>query len=335
MATIKDVARQAGVGLGTVSRVLNDSGYVSQEARQRVLEAVRMLNYVPNAQARAMMTRRTMMLGVVLPDLTNPYFPSLVRGIVDEARQRGYTVILLETNWQPANEQQAVDTLRRQSVDGVILLDVSLSDLLSNTLMQAGIPVVLVGRGGEHQDVAQIMVNNYNGATEAMRWIFSRGHTQVGFLCGSKDVVSARQRIRAYLDGMGWNDISVDEAEMHPELPIVAANYSFELGREAAQLLLQKYPAVTCIFAANDLSALGALSYLTARGISVPDDMAVVGFDDILMASLVHPPLTTIRQPVYDMGQAGARLLLERIERPESEIRRLVFDPALVVRQSC
>jgi DNA-binding LacI/PurR family transcriptional regulator len=335
MATIKDVAQRAGVGQGTVSRVLNGSGYVSEDARQRVLDAVQALNYVPNAQARAMMTRRTMTLGVVLPDLTNPYFPSLVRGIQDEARRNGYIAILVETDWQPGNERQAVDTLRRQSVDGAILVDVTLSELLTSTLVSADIPVTLIGRGVERQDIAQVTVNNYKGAAEALQWIYSRGHRKIGFIAGPENAASARQRLRAYLDCMGWEAILTDEIANHPELPIVPADYSFEKGREAAEILLHKHPDLTCIFAVNDLSALGALSYLAAQGIGVPEQVAIVGFDDILMASLVHPPLTTMHQPVYDMGVAGARLLIERVENPQSEVKRLVFDPVLVVRQSC
>ncbi len=335
MATMKDVAQRAGLGMGTVSRVLNGSGYVSEEARQKVLDAVRDLNYVPNAQARAMMTRRTMTLGVAFPDLTNPYFPGMVRGIEDEARRNGYTVILLETDWQPANERQAIDILRRQSVDGTILVDVTLSDLLTNVLMAANVPVVLIGRGVERQDVSHITVNNYKGATEAMQWMFSRGHRRIGFLAGPEHAASAKQRLRAYLDVMGWEAILADELALHRELPIVQTDYSFEKGREATEQLLQEHPDLTCIFGVNDLTALGALSYLTAQGIAVPEKVAVVGFDDILMASLVHPPLTTMHQPVYDMGLAGARLLIERIKNAESETRRLVFDPMLVVRQSC
>ena len=335
MTTIKDVAQRAGVGQGTVSRVLNGSGYVSEEARQRVLEAMQALNYVPNAQARAMMTKRTMTLGVALPDLTNPYFPSLVRGIQEEARRHGYTAIMVETDWQPGNERQAVDILRRQSVDGAILVDVTLSELLTNTLISANVPVVLIGRGVERQDVSQILVNNYKGATEAMQWIFSRGHRKVGFIAGPENAASARQRLRAYLDSMGLEAILADDIENHPELPIAPADYTFEKGREAAEILLTRHPDLSCIFAVNDLSALGALSFLAAKGISVPEQVAIVGFDDILMASLVHPPLTTMHQPVYDMGVTGARLLIERIEHAESEVKRLVVDPALVVRQSC
>ncbi|EFH79968.1 LacI family DNA-binding transcriptional regulator [Ktedonobacter racemifer] len=335
MATIKDVAQRAGLGLGTVSRVLNGSGYVSDEARQRVLDAIRDLNYVPNAQARAMMTKRTMTLGVALPDLTNPYFPAMVRGIEDEARRNGYTVTLLETDWQPANERLAIDILRRQSVDGTILVDVTLSDLLTNILLAANIPVVLIGRGTERQDVPHITVNNYKGATEAMQWIFSKGHRRIGFLAGPEHAASAKQRLRAYLDCMGWEALLGDELEKHPELPIAQTDYSFEKGREATEQLLREHPDLTCIFAVNDMTALGALAYLTAQRISVPDTVAVIGFDDVLMASLVHPPLTTMRQPVYDMGAAGARFLIERLKNAESEVQRLVFDPVLVVRQSC
>ena len=335
MPTIKDVAQLAGVGQGTVSRVLNNSGYVSEDARLRVLDAMQRLNYVPNAQARAMMTKRTMTLGVALPDLTNPYFPSLVRGIQDESRRNGYTAILVETDWQPANERQAVDILRKQSVDGAILVDVTLSELLTNTFVNAQTPVMLIGRGVERQDVSQILVNNYKGATEAMQWIFKRGHRKVGFIAGPENATSARQRLRAYLDCMGLEAIQASEVEQHPELPIATANYSFEEGREAAESLLKRHPDLTCIFAVNDLSALGTLAYLASQGISVPEQVAVVGFDDILMASLVHPQLTTMHQPVYDMGVTGARLLIERIEHPESEVKRLVVDPVLVVRQSC
>lgn len=335
LATIKDVARKAGLGLGTVSRVLNGSGYVSDEARQKVLDAIRDLNYVPNAQARALMTRRTMTLGVVLPDVTNPYFPAMVRGIEDEARRNGYTVILLQTDWQPANERLVLDILRRQSVDGTLLVDVTLSELLTNLLLAAHIPVVLIGRGTERQDVPSITVNNYRGATEAMQWILRKGHRRIGFLAGPEHAVSAKQRLRAYLDCMGWEAIGGEEWKKHPALPIAQTDYSFEQGREATAQLLRKHPDLTCLFAVNDMAALGALAYLAAQGISVPERLAVIGFDDILMASLVHPPLTTMHQPVYDMGVAGARLLIERIKNGESDVQRLVFDPVLVVRQSC
>src|SRR5258708_5552711 len=282
-----------------------------------------------------MMTKRTMTIGVTLPDLTNPFFPSLVRGIQAEARRSGYTVTLVETDWQAANENQAVEILRRQSVDGIILVDASLVEFLTHTLLEAHIPLVLLNKGVERQAVAQVTVNNYKGATDAMEWMFSRGHRRIGFLAGPPNVASANQRLRAYLDHMGWETIAVEDVDKHPELPITRADLEFAGGQRAAQGLLQKHPDLTCLFAANDLSALGALSYLASQGIKVPEHIALVGFDDILMASLVHPALTTVRQPVYDMGVAGARLLLERIEHPESEVRRQVFDPVLVVRQSC
>ena len=335
MATIKDVAQKAGVGVGTVSRVLTGRGYVSEEARQKVSEAIKAMNYVPSALARAMMTKRSMTIGVALPDLTNPFFPSLVRGIGDEARRYGYTVSMVETDWRPANEKQAVEILRRQSADGIILIDTSLVELLTRNLLEASIPVVLINRGVERQDVSQIIVNNYKGATDAMTWMTNRGHQKIGFLAGPDNVTSANQRLRAYLDGIGWESIAIDDVDNHPQLPIVRADFEFAKGQQATELLLQKHPHLTCIFAANDLSALGALSYLVSQGINVPEQIALVGFDDILMSSLVHPALTTVHQPVYEMGVAGARLLLERIENPECEVTRQVFDPVLTVRQSC
>ena len=335
MANIKDVALKAGVGQGTVSRVLNNTGYVSEEKRLRILEAMNTLNYVPSALARAMTAKRSQNIGVILPDLTNPFFPTLVRGIESEARNNEHTVMLIETDWQPANEKQAIETLRRQAVDGMILIDAALVDFLTSSLLKANVPVVLVNRGVERQNVTQVLLNNYQGTIEAMAWIKHCGHTSIGMLAGPRHVSSANSRLRAYLDSMGWEHISIDEVDQQPHLPIVRADFEFEKGKQAAEQLLRHHPEITCIFAANDLSALGALHYYASQGIEVPQRVALVGFDDLLMASLVYPTLTTVRQPVYEMGATAARLLLEQIENPQVEARRVVFDPSLIVRQSC
>jgi DNA-binding LacI/PurR family transcriptional regulator len=335
MATIKDVARKAGVGQGTVSRVLNNSGYVSEEKRQRVVDAVKALNYVPSTLARAMVTKRSKIIGVILPDLTNPFFPMLVRGIEAEAQKNRYTVMLIETDWQPANEKQAIETLRHQSVDGMILVDAALVDFLTASLLKEKVPVVLLNKGVVRQDITQVLLNNYHGTTEAMTWIKNCGHSSIGMLAGPRNVSSADSRLRAYLDSMGWEHISIEEVDQHPELPVVRADFQFETGKQAVARLIQQHPEITCIFAANDLSALGALTYLASQGIRVPLEIALVGFDDLLLASLVYPALTTVRQPVYEMGTAAAQLLLKQIEDPQCETRRVVFDPMLIVRQSC
>ncbi|BCL79296.1 LacI family transcriptional regulator [Ktedonobacteria bacterium brp13] len=336
MPTMKDVAQKAGVGLGTVSRVLNKSGYVSEEAQQKVWEAVKQLRYVPNGVAQSMVTKHSYTLGVVLPDFTNPFFPGLARGIENEARKHGYTIIMIDTDWQEHNESQAIDTLRQRSIDGALLVASANALSFVHRLCEAKIPVVLLDRGVEDLDaISQVTVDHYKGACKAMAWAYEKGYTRVGFLSGPAKVSSANLRLRGYLDAIGRGDVAVDEIEQHPELPVVRADFSFEKGRQATEELLRTHPDVTCIFAANDLSALGALSYLTARGIAVPDDIAIIGFDDILMATLVHPSLTTIRQPTYEMGTLAARLLLQQLADPRSKPEKHILEPTLIVRQTC
>jgi LacI family transcriptional regulator len=336
MSTIRDVAVKAGVGLGTVSRVLNRSGYVSEEAQQKVGEAIKQLGYVPNGVARSMVTKRSYTLGVVLPDFTNPFFPSLARGIEHEVRKHGYTMIMIDTDWKEDNESQAIDTLRQRAIDGILLVASANAMLFVQRLREAKIPVVLLDRGVEGlDDISQVTVNHYKGARKAMAWALEKGHTHVGFLAGPAKVSSAILRLRGYLDAVGCVDVAVDEVEHHPELPVVRADYSFEQGQQATEELLRNHPDVTCIFAANDLSALGALSYLTAHGISVPADIAIIGFDDILMATLVHPTLTTMHQPTYEMGTLAARILLQQIASSEQKPVQHILEPTLIVRQTC
>lgn len=335
MATIKDVAAHAGVGLGTVSRVINNRGSVSEEAQQKVWQAVKQLHYIPDARARAMITKRSYTIGVILPDFTNPFFPNLARGIEHEARLQGYTIVMLDTDWQETVEHHAIETVIKQAVDGVILVASSNAALGSHILRQIKRPLVLLDRGVDGLGASQVTVDHYQGARKAMDWARTQGHTHIGFLAGAAHVNSANLRLRGYLDHLGLQHIATDQLEQHPQLPIIRTDFSFEKAFELTPRLLEQHPEVTCIFAANDLSALGALNYLTSHNIRVPAQVAVIGFDDILMSSLYHPSLTTIHQPTYEMGEIGARLLLKHIETPTSQPEQHVLEPALIVRQSC
>ncbi|GHO51068.1 LacI family DNA-binding transcriptional regulator [Ktedonospora formicarum] len=332
MATIKDIAKLAGVGLGTVSRVLNNTGYVSEETRQKVWSAVDALHFVPNGAARSLVTKRTMTLAVVLHDLTNPFVPGLAQGIGDEAKRHGYTMMVLDTDWH--NELHAITTLRQQAVDGCILVSPANATELVDKLQKANIPAVVVDRG-EESGLAHITVDHYKGALEAMNWAKQQGHSHIGFLAGPRGLRFSDLRLRAYLDSIGRQDVSLGEVDQQKNLPIAYADFRFDQGRLAAETLLYAHPEITCLFAANDLSALGALQYLAQQKITVPDQLAVIGFDDIFISSLVHPTLTTIRQPFYEIGITAARYLLERIQQPDSPMKPYMFDVTLVVRESC
>lgn len=333
MTTIRDIAKVAGVGVGTVSRVLNGTGYVSEATQQRVWDAIKSKHYIPNGSARALATRRTMVLGVLLHELTNPFVAGMAQGIQEEARRAGYTIMLLDTDWQ--NEVQDSVILRQQALDGVILVSPAYADVVITTLQEIHVPVVIVDRG-DTEGVSHITVDHYQGILDAIGWAKTQGHTQIGFLAGPTGLRFADKRLRAYLDAMGRNDVAITDIEQRPDLPIIHANFRFETGYQATETLLERHPTLSCIVAANDLSALGAMRYLVQQNIPVPDQIAVIGFDDILTASLVHPSLTTVHQPIHEMGVASARLLIDMIKKGAPFQReQQIFPVSLVVRESC
>lgn len=324
MSTIKDVARLAGVGIGTVSRVLNQSGAVNPDTAERVWHAVERLAYRPNANARRLVTQRSYLLGVVLPDLTNPFFPSVVRAIETYAAESGYFVIVLETDWDADQEYSAIEKLCDQAVDGLILISCSHPQAIVEAFAPR-VPLVMVDRRVDNPAIAQITVDHYRGATEAVHHLIQKGHTNIGFIAG-RESDSARQRLHAYEDVMvqSGNAVRIWQGEN---------GYTFEAGYVAMQALVGR---VSAVFAANDLSALGALKYLQEQRMAIPADMALVGFDDVMLSSLVHPRLTTVHQPVEQLGEESARLAIALIEQAPGESRdvRRVLQPRLVVRES-
>jgi DNA-binding LacI/PurR family transcriptional regulator len=333
MTTIRDIARVAGVGVGTVSRVLNGTGYVSEATQQRVWDAIKSKHYIPNGAARALATRRTMVLGVLLHDLTNPFVAGMAQGIQEEARRAGYTIMLLDTDWQ--NEVQDSVILRQQALDGVILVSPAYANVVLTTLQEINVPVVVVDRG-DTEGISHITIDHYQGVLDVVNWAKTQGHTQIGFLAGPAGLRFADRRLRAYLDAMGWKDVEITDLEHRLDLPVVHANFRFETGYQATKILLERHPTLSCIVAANDLSALGAMRYLVQQNIPVPDRIAVTGFDDILTASLVHPSLTTVHQPIHEMGVASARLVIDMIKKGVSlQKEQQVFPVTLVVRESC
>ncbi|MCY0908495.1 MAG: LacI family DNA-binding transcriptional regulator [Sulfobacillus thermotolerans] len=327
MSTIKDVARLARVGVGTVSRVINKSGSVDPATAEKVWSAIRDLQYVPNANARSLVTRKSYLLGVVLPDLTNPFFPAVVRGIETFAARLGYMVIVVETDWNIDQERAAVYKLRQQAVDGLILVSsVNPEELIQDSALGT-LPFIIADRGLSGHEITQITVDHYAGAIEAMNHLVERGHKNIGFIAG-RDSESATQRRRAYERVM--TDLGLSSRVWQgPE------GYTFKAGYEG---MAELYGKVSAVFAANDLSALGALMYLQERRVRVPQEVAIMGFDDILPAVLVHPRLTTVHQPADILGTESARLVIEKIdamqEGSEIKVSSRILTPHLVVRES-
>lgn len=326
--TIRDVAKAAGVGQATVSRVLNSSGYVHPDTRERVQQAATALGYVPNYLARSLVSRSTATVGLILPDITNPFFPGITRGAEDAASARGYTVFLCNTDNDPAMEVQDVRKLRERLVDGIIFVGATDRRELLASLQADGVPVVVTDRQVENLDVDMVLVDNTLGALLACRHLIELGHRVIAHAAGHLGTRTGQDRLTGYRQAIEEANLGFSEAL------VIRGDYSVESGQHAAQVLLGRTPRPTAIFCGNDLTAMGVLRAAEAAGLVVPDDLSLVGFDDVQMASLLRPALTTVRQPAYDMGRLAMEMLLERIAGQAGSARRTIFQPELVVRST-
>jgi len=327
-ATIRDVARAAGVGQATVSRVLNSSGYVHPDTRARVLQAAADLGFVPSQTARSLVRKSTATVGLIIPDITNPFFPAITRGVEDAASASGYTVFLCNTDNDPAMEAQDVRKLRERRVDGVIFVGATDRRDLMATLVAEGVPVVVTDRQVADLDVDMVLVDNRAGALLACRHLIGLGHSRIAHAAGHLATRTGQDRLAGYREALAEAGIAPDEGLVY------TGDFTLESGYQAAEVLLGRTPRPTAIFCGNDLVALGVLRAAEAAGLAVPDDLSIVGFDDILLAALVRPALTTVRQPAYSMGELAMRMLLDRIAGETGGSRRHLFQPELVVRST-
>ncbi len=326
MSNIADVARQAGVSPSTVSHVINASRFVRDETRERVLSAMRELNFQPNAVARNLRTKRTQMIALVIPDITNPYFPEVARGVQDAAEENDYVVVLCNSDRTLSREVRLLNTLRQQRVEGVILnpSEVTREDL--HRLRDVGISVVLIGSQIDDPEFDLVMVDNVQGACDAVKHLIELGHRRIGLVGGPRTTSSGIQRYQGYVRGLNEHGLAVDD-----DL-IAECDFTYEGGHECMTRLLAHRPP-TAVFVANDVMALGAMTAVEEVGLTIPDDVSLVGFDDIPEAS--RAKLTTIAQPKYQTGVEATRLLFERAKYGHVWRRKkVVLEHKLVVRSS-
>lgn len=329
MPTMKDVACLAGVSTATVSRVINEAGFVSEELIERVVHAMKDLNYQPNAVARSLRTRTTNMVALVIPDVTNPYFPELARGVQDVAEENDCVVILCNTDRELGREMHFLRVISRQRVDGLIINpSVSLFEG-RQALHDVQVPVVLISALPFGPQFDSVMINNVQGACDAVSYLIDLGHRRIGLVGGSRALGSGEQRLQGYMHALREHGLSVDE-----EL-ITEAAFTRDGGYECMNSLLSLQSLPTAVFASSDVMAIGALSAAQEAGLQVPDDVSVVGFDDIPLAAMTIPKLTTISQPTYETGAVAARLLFERIGGASpQDFQKVVLDHRLIVRES-
>jgi LacI family transcriptional regulator len=323
--TIKDVARRAEVSLSTVSAVLNGSAPTSSSTRLRVLAAVAELGYEPNSQARNLKRQRSHAIGLIVPDVLNPFFALVAEGIGDEARRRDYLLVLCSTDFDGEREASYARLLRARRLDGIVHL--SGTGLPPSALYElaSSARVVTVDERVHGFAAPFVGSDNRRGARAAAELALARGHTSFGIIAGPTGLWTAEQRLAGYREALAAAGIDPDR------VPTVRGDYRLESGRAAAATLLAHDPTV--ILAANDLMAIGCLQHALGRGLRVPRDVSVVGYDDVPLATVVMPALTTVRQPAREMGRVAARLLLDEIEGgevPES----VDLQPEVVERES-
>jgi LacI family transcriptional regulator len=330
-ATIKDVAQRSGVSPMTVSRVINKSEQVSPDTRRRVEQAISHLGYVPSRLARGLSGQQTGTLALIVPDVANPFFTLIVRGAEDVARRAGYRVLLCDTRADLDIEGEVIEEMIAHRVEGIVIAPVSdrsRGDL--RRLAKFGIPFVLIDRTvpGVESDV--VLGDSVSGARQLVEHLVSLGHRRIGFIVESDEVSTARDRRRGYESALADAGIPID-----PTL-ITNATVDPSGGYEGMRRLLELENPPTAVFTVNNLVALGAIEAVRAAGLEVPDDVALVCFDDIEYASRLYPFLTVMEQPAEAFGTLGTQLLLDRIAGRSPERSRVVVLPAeFVMRKSC
>jgi len=328
MPTIVDVAHRAGVSPTTVSHVINQTRYVSPSVAERVRQAMAELRYQPHGVARSLRRRRTHSLGMIVPDAANPFFAEVARGVETCAFSLGYTVILCNSDGDLVREQAYLDVLIEKRVDGIVFVAAGESRDHFQSLLEQEIQVVVVDRDMPGLKVDCVLVDNYDGGLQATAHLIHHGHRRIACLAGPHEVTPSADRVRGYRQALADAGIRFDPALL------VYGDFHTDSGYLAAAELLELPDRPTAIFVCNDLMAIGVMAAVQEAGLRIPRNMAVVGFDDIALASYSLPRLTTVAQPSQKMGELAAQLLVARIENPDRSPERHLLLTRLVVRES-
>lgn len=329
-ATLKDVAERAGVHPGTASRALNPQtqSLVSEATVRRVQQAAKALAYRPNPMARGLKTNKTTMVGVVVPDLSNPLFPPMVRGAEDVLARAGYLCLVADTDNDAQREQESFDVLRGRQVDGLIVASARRDDKAVRDAAEQGLPIVLINRRDELSRLPVVRGDDWDGVEQAVRHLRALGHRAIGHLPGPSDLSTGLDRSRAFSQFIRELGGDTD-----PALTVECAAYGVEAGAAAARTLLDR-ARPTAVLAGNDQIALGLIDTLTERGLRCPEDVSVVGYNDMPFVDKLSPPLTTVRVPHREIGAEAARILLRWLDDDEPAHTTITLPVDLVVRGS-
>lgn len=327
--TMRDVAREAGVSIKTVSRVVNQQGEIKEETRKRVLAAIEKLEYRPSKVARSLVTRRTDTIGLLVGDIQNPYFSQVARGVLDLAQEREYDVFLCNTDGVPLTEKRAIHSLIDHNIDGAIIYPTWKNKDWIPRFARLDCPLVMVNSIVEPAvGLSLVRTQMRKGANLAVRYLIKKGHQQIGMIAGEVSPINKINRVCGYREALEDNGLPFREEWVILGQPVI------EHGFAATKELLAKIPKMTAIFCYNDLLAMGAVQYCKKMGLRVPEDIAVVGFDNIRFSALIDPPLTTVHVDKYEIGKRSTALLLRMLQEPNQIYPVEYVDTELIIRES-
>ena len=326
--TIVEVAERAGVSLGTVSRVMNNDSHVAPETRERVSAVMREMGYVANRQARGLKGSRTHVIGVLAPDLGTGYIGEILHGIDAELGLHQFDLMLFTTHRTAIKEANYVANMVQGMVDGLLVVLPRNPADYTGTLTGRNFPFVLIDHQGTGNPCPAVGATNWQGGYNATEYLIKLGHKRIGFITGSMDLGAAIDRLDGYKSALRVHHISID-----PQL-IYEGTFFQPDGYAGGSALMDLDSPPTAIFASNDVMAMGVMDAIRERGLRVPEDVSIIGFDDIPQAALVRPALTTVRQPLEEMGRLATQMLIDQLKNPEKEIGRIELPTQLIIRDS-
>jgi len=329
MATMAEVAREARVSVATVSRLLNKQGTVSLDTAERVYAAIQKLSYEPNLLARNFRKSESRVILILCPNMTNPYYAHILSGIGDAATELGYSALIFNTADDPAREAEALEMLKKRRADGAILM-ASNKDCTWLLEYAERFALVQCSEYGPEVDIPHVSIDNYLAAQQTMEYLISLGHQRIAIISSENDYISTSLRLKGYRDTLEKHAIDIRQ----DYIVYASRDYSFKSGKKTARELLAVTPPPTAIFCISDTLALGAITAAKEMGYRVPEDVTVIGFDDVEHTTMFHPYITTVAQPCYELGKRSARLLYDLMSQGKEIPRQVIMEHRLIVRES-
>jgi len=328
VATIYDIAKAANVSIATVSKVMNKSGRISDKTRKRVMDIMSEMNYQPSVVASALTKKRTYTIGLLIPDLANPFFAEIARSVEDRAQELGLNLVICNTDNNVDKEEKYIGLLKQKGADGIIMATGAHNQAIVKKLIQQKQTIAVIARDMPSLAVDAVLVDDFLGGYLAANHLIELGHRRIAVIAESMKVISSRERVRGCSQAMAEADLPFDDHWVRESA------FHVEDGKATAGDLLDEPQPPTAIFACNDLLAIGAIQAARERGMNVPRDLSVVGFDNTILATIIDPPLTTIAQPIQELGRQVVDLIAQGIDGANASKQRFVLLPVLVVRGS-